>query len=486
MPSALSLQAPPLLPHWERFKQLLRLPTMPSLDEHQQEWRIFIFERDIGLLVKAVVLASLFYFFYWSDSPSHTPVSYEMALEEVAWSLAHRIIQYLFMGYLAVNVAVGFLLLGMRQVSRAVVQWTVFGVALIDGLFVGALVVITGGLRSPLFWLFPLLILRNCVSVSAVVPQIGLNLLMCGFFGGGALVEATIAKMDNASEWGASPAEAAAWVLPSELGWSFHLRVLLLVGVAVWSYGLQVLLDRQQRRLEEQNELALRREQLQLSGRLAAEIAHQLKNPLAIINNASYTLQRTVKEGKGTITQQIKIIREEIERSDRLITELMGYAQLVEGRVEKLDVKEELERALLQVFPPAVKFEIAVHRHYAPALPQLLAQRNHLAEVFVNIMQNAREAMNAQGTLWVRAEHGPGHSVIITIADDGPGIPAECLDKVWEPYFTTREKGTGLGLAIVRHNVQLYGGKVQVESELGKGCRFILEFPARTVMRLRR
>ena len=139
-----------------------------------------------------------------------------------------------------------------------------------------------------------------------------------------------------------------------------------------WCYGLQLVLDRQRRRVEEQNELALRREQLQLSSRLAAEIAHQLKNPLAIINNASYTLQRTVKEGK-TITQQIQIIREEVERSDRLITQLMGYAKLADGCIERLDVREELEKAILQVFPPAVKYEIQIHRDYADALPSLLA-----------------------------------------------------------------------------------------------------------------
>ncbi len=229
----------------------------------------------------------------------------------------------------------------------------------------------------------------------------------------------------------------------------------------------------------------MRREQLEASGRLAAEIAHQLKNPLGVINNAAFTLQRTVKEGK-TITQQIRIIREEVERSDRIITELMGYAQLAEGRVEKLEVQEELERAILQVFPPAVKYEVQIHRDYAPALPQLLAQRNHLAEVFINLLQNAREAMNGRGNLWVSTAYGDNYSVVVTIADDGPGIAAEHLPKIFAPYFTTREKGTGLGLAIVKHNTEIYGGKVWVESELGQPTKFIVQFPARTLMKLRK
>src|SRR6185295_2680035 len=138
----------------------------------------------------------------------------------------------------------------------------------------------------------------------------------------------------------------------------------------------------QRRALAEAREFSLRQEQLQATGRLAAEIAHQLKNPLGIINNAAFTLQRTVKEGKK-ITQQIQIIREEVERSDRILTELMGYAQLSEGKVEKIDVTEELDRAIDRVFPLGAKYEVEIRRDYAPALPPLLLQRNHLSEVFV-------------------------------------------------------------------------------------------------------
>jgi signal transduction histidine kinase len=210
-----------------------------------------------------------------------------------------------------------------------------------------------------------------------------------------------------------------------------------------------------------------------------------LKNPLGIINNAAFTLQRTVKEGKK-ITQQIQIIREEVERSDRILTELMGYAQLSEGRVEKVDVAEELDRAIERVFPPAAKYDVRIQRDYAAALPPLLVQRNHLSEVFVNILQNAREAMNERGTVHVRTAFGENYSVAIEFRDEGPGIPADKLSRVFEPYYTTKEKGTGLGLAIVKHNTEIYGGTVQVESELGKGTRFILELPAQTVMRLRK
>jgi signal transduction histidine kinase len=248
---------------------------------------------------------------------------------------------------------------------------------------------------------------------------------------------------------------------------------------------VKVLVERQRRALAEAREFALRQDQLQATGRLAAEIAHQLKNPLGIINNAAFTLQRTVKEGK-TITQQIQIIREEVDRSDRILTELMGYARLSEGKVEKLEITQELDRAIDQVFPKAAPYDITVQRDYGPALPPLLAQRGHLSEVFVNILQNAREAMGGKGLIKVSARYGGNFDVIVKIEDNGPGIPPEKLEKIFEPYFTTKEKGTGLGLAIVKHNTELYNGTVQVESELGKGTLFTIRLPAKTIINIKK
>ncbi|MCX8108890.1 MAG: ATP-binding protein, partial [Verrucomicrobiae bacterium] len=269
------------------------------------------------------------------------------------------------------------------------------------------------------------------------------------------------------------------------MGTVMWLRLGLLVGFAAWCRALQILLERQQEKLALEAELELRRQQLEAAARLAAEIAHQLKNPLAIINNASYTLQKTVREGK-TITQQIQIIREEVEKSDRLITDLMGYAKLNEGLVEAVDLREELERAITNVFPPAVKYDVQVHRDYAADIPPLLAHRNNIFEAFTNLLQNAREAMNGSGNVWVKIGPGPNRSVRVEIADNGPGIPPENLDRIFQPYFTTRESGTGLGLAIVKHNVETYGGKISVESELGKGTRFTIVFPARSLLTIRK
>src|SRR5262249_33486461 len=124
------------------------------------------------------------------------------------------------------------------------------------------------------------------------------------------------------------------------------LRLALLLLMTFGCYAVQVLLERQRQAQAEAAELAVREVQLRAAGRLAAEFAHQIKNPLAIINNAAFSLQRGLKEGKGSQTAQVAMIQEEVERADRIITQVMGYAQLSEGHVERLNLIDELDYAI--------------------------------------------------------------------------------------------------------------------------------------------
>jgi two-component system CheB/CheR fusion protein len=288
----------------------------------------------------------------------------------------------------------------------------------------------------------------------------------------------------------------------------FVLRVFVLILMAACCYGLQVLFEQRRRAEEEAREFAARQEGLHSAGRLAAQIAHQIKNPLGIINNVAYSLQKALLQGKAMAPEQVQIIRDEVERSDQILTKLMGYAQLAEGKVERLKINEELDRALAEVFPPGAAFDVTIHADYAPQLPVLMMQRGHLSEILVNLLQNAREAIAAKGEathisglLGLGVTHevtdgkgeigvltlaGPDQAIVVKIKDNGPGIPKPQIAKVFEPYFTTKQKGTGLGLSIVRHNVEMYGGTVSIDSELGKGTTFIIELPTRTFMKLQK
>jgi signal transduction histidine kinase len=445
------------------------LATTPPNPEEEAA-RLRFMERNVGLSVKAIVTGILLYFLFFSHWADNTAT-----IQDTTQEVVMEVLQRFFFFYVIINLASGIMILGMSQLPLGFIRWVVFTTALIDGLCLAGLTLLTGGFDSMLYWVFLGLIARNAVSVPEAPLQIPLNLLTSGFYIFAGLLDAGIYEFDKPltgeSEGATEP---------------FVLRVALLVMMTFCCYAFQVLVDKYQRREEEAREFALRREQLRVTGQLAAEIAHQLKNPLGIINNAAFNLQRNVKEGKATITQQIRIIREEVERSDRIITDLMGYARLADGRLERLNVIEELDRAIEQVYPAAAHFEVTVHRDYGTVLPNLLMQRNHLSEILINLLQNAREAVNGVGHVNVSAHPGENFSVVIKVADDGPGVSPELRDKIFEPYYTTKTKGTGLGLAIVKHNVEIYGGTVKVESEPGKGTCFIVTLPARSLINLRK
>jgi len=270
--------------------------------------------------------------------------------------------------------------------------------------------------------------------------------------------------------------------LPEPSAGPYVLRVAVLVLLAFCCYGLQVLFAAQLRTEEEQKEYAVRTEQLRSAGRLAAEVAHQIKNPLAIINNVTFSLQKNFVKEKPEAATQIEIIREEIAKADRIITEVMGYAQLSEGRVQKLNVVDEINRAIEEVFPVNLPTRTRVHREFTNSFPPLLMQQKHFAEAVGNLLQNARDAVEGRGNVYVGARYRADHSVEITVRDDGPGVPADRQERIFEAYYTTKSRGTGLGLAVVKHNAELYSGRVRVESELGKGAKFTLIFPAKTLM----
>jgi len=154
-------------------------------------------------------------------------------------------------------------------------------------------------------------------------------------------------------------------------------QAMLLMLLSLCCYGINALWNEQIYLREEAQEFAARQQQLRSTGRLAAEIAHQIKNPLAIINNAAFSLSRALEDKDERILSKIEMIKEEVERSDRILTELMGYAKLADGEVEKLDLGNELDRALNQVFPTAIKSHIRVHQR--PRGSQRQRQYLHLS-----------------------------------------------------------------------------------------------------------
>ncbi len=460
----------------QALKKLTRLVVSPGLEPALQAARIQSFQRDIVLPIKCLLILTLVYYFYFSNWIDQTNSNREVALETTS---------SFFLLYVLANIAAGSVFLVVRKLPLQVLLWTIFVLGLLDGLLFASLTLVTSGFDSILYWVFPALIIHNAISIPLATPQIVLNMLVCLFYVSAGTLDVTIAGEDAiflAMDIGTRTALDIGQL--ENTTEPFLLRIIVLLLLTLCCYGVQSLFEKQRRAEEEAEEFAYRQGQLHTAGRLAAQIAHQIKNPLSIITNASFSLQRAVQEGRDSATEQIQIIREEVDRADRILTELMGYAQLAEGRVEKLSITEELERAITQVFPSAVKFNVEIRRDYMPALPPLMMQRNHLSEIFVNILQNAREAMNGEGCIEITAEHGEDFAAVVTITDSGPGIPKDKLERIFEAYFSTKVKGTGLGLSIVRHNADIYGGNITAESELGNGTRFIIKFPSKTLMKL--
>jgi signal transduction histidine kinase len=482
----------------EQFKKWRGLLATDQPEPAQQAERIVAMQRDVVLPSKVGVSLVLLYFLFfsgWFEAPSTRSVVLET-------------LEHYFEVYLGCTFVGGIFFVSWRRLPPGLFQWLAFTLGLLDGLFMAGMIILTGGFDSIAFWVFPALIVLNALSIPLAMPQLVLNLLLSVFYAVAVVStpplnpnETVLAGVPGRSAAafhgtnqtlrpaGESPAKTNRITLPKNSESDnpadeipteqLLLRVSVLWLLTLCCYGAQVLSDRQRQAILEAAEFAAREGQLHSAGRLAAEFAHQIKNPLAVINNAAWSLQRSLREDKNSAAQQLEIIREEVARADKVITQIMGYAQLSEGRVEKLKVVEEIERAIEQVFPGAVPTGVKLEKNFTGPFPPLLMQRGHLAEVLVNLLLNAREALNGRGNVFITAEADRQHAVQITVADDGPGIPPDKIGRVFEAYFTTKEKGTGLGLAIVKHNVELYDGTVRVDSVLGNGAKFTVFFPAK-------
>jgi signal transduction histidine kinase len=453
--------------HAQWLKRLPSLFEIPAPDPTLLLHRIVMMERNIMLPVKAVFIAIIFYSF---------DITAWVGLANSTLDVVVETVQYIFRFYILANFILATILFAAERLPLAVVQWTVVTSSLVDGIFIAGMALLTGGLDSVLFWLFVVLIIRNSVSVPPGISQFILNFAISLCYAMVAVLHVSV--LQNLDEFTRSALDLTS---REDWGQPFVLRLVVLLLTTICCSGLELLLERQQLAAEEAGEFAAREGQLRSAGRLAAEFAHQIKNPLAVINNAAFSLQRAARENKPAAPQQIEIIQEEVARADKVITQIMGYAQLSEGRVEKLSAIGELESAIAQVFPAAVPGKIKIHRDFGHGFPPLLMQRGHLSEILVNLLQNAREALGEKGNILITAKSDRDHSVEISICDDGPGIVPDKLERVFEAYYTTKANGTGLGLAIVKHNVELYGGTVCVESKLGQGAKFILTFPVKTL-----
>lgn len=421
------------------------------------EKRLFLVERNIGLPVRIAYLALIGWGFF-------VPSVGLVEQSEMLYPDVVERVRALFVVYSILNLAFAALLLGAPRGRFRLIQYAVFTMALLDALFLAALMLVENVLP---FWIFVGLIVRNAASISDAIFQVLLNFCVSVLYLAAGFLNFKMVAID-----------ALVSDAPQESVETIVLRFVFLLIMGVCCTSVQTLYDRNEQIVRERREFDARNERLRGIGTLTAEIAHQLKNPLGIINNAAYSIVKHADEPE-LVRSSGELIRSEIERSDSIVFALMDFARLNEGRIEKLNVASEARDALKSTLSSDIFPHVSVSFESSRPEPTLLMQRGHLTEILENLLVNAREAVGDHGSIGVSVRYDDAANVEIRVDDDGPGIPAEIRERVFETFFTTKEHGTGLGLGIVKKNVGLYGGRILIRENSAGGATFVAQFPSR-------
>jgi signal transduction histidine kinase len=249
-----------------------------------------------------------------------------------------------------------------------------------------------------------------------------------------------------------------------------------------WNRTLEARVAEKTRELAQAQELLLRSQKLAAIGELGAGMAHEINNPLAGVLGVAQLALLDFPEGDSR-REAFQDIERQALRIKEIVGNLLRFAQEErgEGEATRVDVSAVLDGALQLVGPNALEQRgILIEKKIAVPLPAVRGVPQQLQEAFVQILTNARNAMPQGGKLAIEASQQNGKLVTIRIADTGHGIKPEHLDRIFDPFFTTKSEwgATGLGLSIVHRIVEAHGGKIAVESNVGRGAIFTMTLPA--------
>jgi len=239
--------------------------------------------------------------------------------------------------------------------------------------------------------------------------------------------------------------------------------------------------DRTRSELAKSRALLFQSEKMAVLGKLSADVAHSIRNPMTSIKMRLFSLSRNIELNEMQ-KEDLEVVSEEMRRLDNIVRNFLEFSRPPKLKMQRTDVSYVMDMALQLLQYRLDADEVELTRVKRGDLPGVEADPELLKEVFVNLIVNACEAMEGGGTLTVSEEasvaEGIGNAVTVRITDNGPGIPSSLIDGIFEPFYSTKEDGTGLGLSIVERIVQEHGGNVTVRSEEGKGTTFIITLPA--------
>ena len=226
--------------------------------------------------------------------------------------------------------------------------------------------------------------------------------------------------------------------------------------------------------LRQAEEAVRRSDRLAALGQLTAGLAHELRNPLGTIKASAEMLNRAVAAENDVAREVAGFISSEVDRTNSLVTRFLQFARPLQLRAETADLAQSMDRAVAMVEREAPG--IAIYKNYEPGIPPFPFDAELMERVFYNLTLNAAQATAAGGAVTVKTRTN-GAVAEIAIIDRGAGIDSKHVDSIFNPFFTTKPEGVGLGLAIVSTIVDEHGGKITVESELGKGSVFRVFLP---------
>lgn len=239
------------------------------------------------------------------------------------------------------------------------------------------------------------------------------------------------------------------------------------------------------RQLESAQEEARRSERLAALGQMAAGLAHEIRNPLGVIKGSAEMLSQKIADTNPLASELAGYISSEVNRLSSFVTRFLDFARPQQIALQPYAIPEVLDRSLAMVAERHPGSAVRVVRNYAPGLPHASVDAELCESAFVNLIQNAYEAMgDAGGELRVEtgeAERDGRRGIEVRIADTGPGIPVALREEIFNPFVTTKKTGTGLGLSIVSKIVDAHHGSIRVEERPGGGTSFIIFLPVEHV-----
>ena len=239
------------------------------------------------------------------------------------------------------------------------------------------------------------------------------------------------------------------------------------------------LVEAQMRAIDDARSRLAHSEKLAALGQLAATIAHEVRNPLAVIRCAAQDIGEHLPPSDEDARRNSSFITEEIDRLTSVVSSLLAFARPLRIERREVAVAELFERALLLTRGPEGTPPVAVRQRLAPGLPHLEVDADLLCHVLVDLLANAAEAVAPAGDIALEAQATDGwRGLEIRVVDSGPGVPPDLRARIFEPFFTTRPGGTGLGLAVARQIVEAHGGRIAAGDRPGGGACFTVWLPA--------